>query len=133
MRKLMLIITAFICGCSSFKHPDMDKSKAVVETLIQKENSGDYAATTQYYTDDFNKSEPLDVRTTKFQQLHDALGDYISAACVKAVDSTDLNDFPSVYLEYKVKHSKLTSDERFMVIREEGSLKVELHNIMQGM
>src|SRR5579863_7182554 len=101
MRKLMLIITAFICACSSFKHPDMDKSKALVETLIQKENSGDYAATGQYYTDDFNKGEPLDVRTTKFKQLHDAMGDYVSAECIKAADSNDLNDFPSVYLEYK--------------------------------
>jgi len=128
----MLIITAFICGCTSFKHPDIAQSKTVAEALIQKENSGDYAGTAQYYTDDFNKSEPLAARTEKFQKLHDALGDYVNAECVKSTDSTDLNDFPSVYLQYRVKHSKLTSLENFMVIREGGSLKVELHNIMQA-
>jgi|SRR5581483_6661600 len=132
MKTIALFIPVLlICSCSSFKHPDINESKKVAEALIQKENSGDYSKMSQYYTDDFNKAESPEVRAGKFGTLHDALGDYQSAECIKAVDSTDLNDFPSVYLQYKVKHSKLTSVENFMVIREEGNLKVELHNIMQ--
>lgn len=131
MKNTVLLIAALICGCSSFKHPDINESKKVVEALIQKENSGDYSNMSQYYTDDFNQTESEQMRVDRFRSLHEALGDFVSDECVKSNDSTDLNDFPSVFLQYKVKHSKLTSVENFMVIREEGNLKVEQHNIVQ--
>lgn len=132
MKKLSIILVALLCGCSSVMHPDKEKSKAVVEALIQKENSGDYAGTSQYYTDDFNKSETIEARTDKFQKLHDALGDFISMELVKATDSTDPNDFPCVTLVYKVKHNKVNSLETFTVIKEEGNLKVEQQSIAQA-
>jgi len=131
MKKLSIILAALLCGCSSITHPDMTKAKTVVEALIQKENSGDYSGTAQYYTDDFNKSETPEARTDKFTKLHDALGDFVSAELIKASDSTDPNDFPCVELRYKVKHSKLNSIEEFTVIKEEGNLKVEQHTIAQ--
>ena len=109
----------------------MEKSKTMVEALIQKENSGDYAGTSQYYTDDFNKSETMEARTDKFKKLHDALGDYVSTELLKVTDSTDPNDFPCVELRYRVKHNKLNSIEEFTVIKEEGNLKVEQHTITQ--
>jgi hypothetical protein len=131
MKKLSFITVVLLFGCSAMTHPDMAKSKAVVEALIQKENSGNYAGTSQYYTDDFNKSETPEARTDKFQKLHDALGDFTSAELLKASDSTDPNDFPCVELRYRVKHSKLNSIEEFTVIKEEGNLKVEQHTITQ--
>ena len=131
MKYTPLVFATLLCSCSAIIHPDINQSKTLVESLIQKENSGDYAGTSQLYTDGFNKSEPIESRTTKFKEMHDALGDLKSVECLKAVDSTDLNDFPSVYLKYRVKHSKLNSIEEFTVIKEEGSLKVEEHSVVK--
>ena len=131
MKKTLIVITAFVCGCSALVHPDQTKSKALVEALIQKENSGDYAGTSQYYTDEFNKSESIEARTDKFKRLHDALGDYKSMELVKVRDTTDANDFPAVDLIYRVKHTQLNSLEEFTVISEAGTYKVEEHGITQ--
>lgn len=131
MKKLAVILTALLCACSAIMHPDKEKAKAVAEALIQKENSGDYAGTSQYYTDGFNKSEPIETRTSKFKDLHDALGDFKSMECIKATDTTDANDFPAIDLVYRVKHSKLNSIEEFTVITEEGKLKIEEHSVVK--
>jgi hypothetical protein len=131
MKKIAVILTALFCACSALVHPDKEKAKAVVEALIQKENNGDYASTSQYYTDGFNKSEPIETRTAKLQQLHDGLGDFKSMELIKASDTTDANDFPAVDLIYRVKHTKLNSIEEFTVITEEGNLRVEEHSVVK--
>src|ERR1700679_4246179 len=106
MKKTLIVITTFVCGCSALVHPDQTKAKALVEALIQKENSGDYAGTSQYYTDEFNKSESIDTRTAKFQKLHDVFGEFKSMDLIKERDTTDANDFPAVDIIYIVKHTK---------------------------
>ena len=131
MKKLSFITVVLLFGCSAMTHPDMAKSKAVVEALIQKENSGDYAGTSQYYTDEFNKSESIEARTDKFKRLHDALGDYKSMELIKERDTTDANDFPAVDIIYRVKHAKGNSIEEFTVISEAGTYKIEEHGITQ--
>lgn len=130
MKKFPVILVAFFCACS-FTHPAINNSKKVAEALIKAENSGDYTSMSKFYTDDFNKAQSLAQRTARFQQLHEVLGDFVSDSCIKAVDSTDLNDFPCVFLKYKVQHTKLVSYEYFEIIKEEGNLKAEVHNIMQ--
>ncbi len=125
------LIILLYCGCSSVEHPNIGDCKKVAETLIKDENNGDYSSMSKFYTDDFNKAQSLDERTARFQQLHTALGDFVSDTCVRANDSNDLNDFPCVYLKYKVQHTKLTSYESFEIIKAQGELKAEVHNIMQ--
>ncbi len=131
MKKTLIVITTFVCGCSALVHPDQTKAKALVEALIQKENSGDYAGTSQYYTDEFNKSESIEARTAKFQKLHDVFGEFKSMDLIKERDTTDANDFPAVDIIYRVKHTKGNSIEEFTVISEAGTYKIEEHGITQ--
>jgi hypothetical protein len=127
MKKLPLFIGLLLCGCLG--KMDNNKAKTIVEALIQKENSGDYQSMSQFYTNDFNEGEPVDSRTTKFKTLHDSFGDMTSMEALSVRDSTDPNELNCVYLVYRVKHAKMNTVEKFTVINDEGTYKVEQHSI----
>lgn len=133
MKKSFLFFIVLITGCflAGYK-VDPAKAKALIESLEQKIASGDYAGTAQYYGDVMNRSETTEQRVEKFKSLHDVLGDYQSMECISVKDTTDANDIPCLYLVYRIKHTKLTSIESFMVEVEEGQYKVEMHNINKG-
>jgi|GEM_PF-1281256 hypothetical protein len=131
MKKILILFVILIAGCSWFKKLDPVKAKTVVEALEQKIGAGDYAGLSQYYSDEMNSSETTEQRADKFQKLHDAMGDFQSMECVYAKDSTDGNDINCVNLEYKVKHTKMTSVEDFIVIDAGTGYKVSMHMIRQ--
>jgi len=131
MKKYAVLFAVIIAGCSWFNKLDTNKAKTVVEALEQKIAAGDYAGLSQYYSDEMNSSETTEQRADKFKKLKDAMGDFQSMECVYAKDSTDGNDINCVLLEYKVKHTKMTSIEEFMVIDAGTAYKVEMHMIKQ--
>ncbi len=130
MKTIIMLPAICLCACSAIVHPGINESKKVAETLIKLESSGDYTSMSKYYTDEFNKSESPEERAAKFKDLHNMLGDFVGDTCVRAADSTDLNDFPCVFLKYRVTHTKLASYEEFEIIKDRGELKAEVHNIM---
>ena len=78
-----------------------------------------------------SRSETTEQRVAKFKELHNVVGDFQSMECISAKDSTDENDIPCVFLRYKIKHTKITTIEDFMVEPEEGQYKIEMQNIQQ--
>lgn len=129
MKKLFVAIAVAVIGFSSCGKVEPDKAKALVENLIRTIDSGDYAGTSKYYTDEFNAGESLDARTEKYKTLKGAFGGVQSIQCVSEKDSTDIFDRPTVYLVYKVKHTKLTSVEVYSVVSQNGDYKVEQQDI----
>ena len=130
MKKLLLLLTLFVCGCAVFSKVNLKKAEAVVQKLIKAENNGDYQSTSQYYTDDFNHAEPLQARNAKFKELHDTFGDMTGVELISAKDTTDPSDWPCARIIYRVKHTRLNSVETFIVIWDKGHYKVEAHNIV---
>jgi hypothetical protein len=128
-KKLAFIFVLLLAASCSL---DQSRAKATVEALEQKINAGDYAATSQYYSEGMNSSESVDQRAEKFKKLHDVFGDFVSMECVSATNATDPNDQPCLNLEYKVKHTKMTSIEDFTIVSEGGSYKVTVHDIKQN-
>ena len=133
MKKVAILLTLTLCACHAITKIDQQKAQTLVQQLIKAENSGDYAGTSKYYTDDFNASEPMDARNAKFKQLHDAFGDMTGMELISSKDTTNANDWPCAHIIYRVKHTKLNSIEGFSVIWDKGDYKVEAHNIgMEG-
>jgi uncharacterized protein YceK len=131
MKKLAIIFAVVIAGCSSVMKLDQQKAKDLVEALEQKINSGDYAGTTQYYSEVMNRNQTPDQLAEKFKKIKAAVGDFVSMECISCKNGTDENDMPCVNLVYTVKHTKVNTTEGFTVVREEGGYKVSLHDIAQ--
>ncbi len=131
MKKLFVLLTVFAIACFGCGKVDQGKAKTLVETLIHTIDSGDYAGTSKFYTDEFNAGESIDVRTQKYKDLKDAFGNFVSMECISVKDSTDPDDRPIVQLVYKVKHTKLTSLEAYTVVSQAGDYKVEQQDIKQ--
>jgi len=131
MKKLFVVLSIVIMACISCGKVEPNKAKALVQSLIQKIDSGKYAETSSYYTDEFNAGESLDVRTEKYEKLKEVFGDVVSMECILEKDSTDFTDRPIVELVYRIKHTKLTSLEVYTVVSQNGDLKVESQDIKQ--
>jgi hypothetical protein len=129
MKKFAFIFALVLAaGCSI----DQSKAKTAVEGLEQKLSTGDYAGTAPYFSDQMKVSETADQRVEKFKNLHDAVGDFVSMECISSKNATDPNDQPCVNLEYKVKHTKVTTTEDFTVVKEEGNYKISEYDIKQN-
>ncbi|HTB32184.1 MAG TPA: hypothetical protein VK808_09170 [Bacteroidia bacterium] len=131
MKKLFLLLPVIAITCFGCGKVDQSKAKTLVETLIHTIDNGDYAGTNKFYTDEFNASESIEVRTQKYKDLKDAFGNVTSLECVSVKDSTDPDDRPIVMLMYKVKHTKLTSMEAYSVVSQNGDYKIEQQDIRQ--
>lgn len=131
MKKLFVVLSIVAIGCISCGHVDEGKAKVLVENLIRTIDSGDYAATSKFYSEEFNAGESLALRSEKYQTLREAFGSVQSMQCISVKDSTDQDDRPIVQLIYKVNHTKLPSIEAFSVVSQNGDYKVEQHDIKQ--
>jgi hypothetical protein len=131
MKKLFVILTVVAIACFGCGKVDQSKAKALVENLIHTVDSGNYAGTSKYYTDEFNAGESIDARAQKFKDLKDAFGNVVSMECISAKDSTDADDRPIVQLMYKVKHTKMPSLEAYTVVSQNGDYKVEQQDVRQ--
>ncbi len=131
MKKLFLLLPVIAIACFGCGKVDQSKAKVLVENLIHTIDSGDYANTNKFYTDEFNAGESIDVRSQKYKDLKDAFGNLTSLECISTKDSTDPEDRPIVMLMYKVKHTKMTSLEAYSVVSQNGDYKVESQDIRQ--
>jgi hypothetical protein len=131
MKKLFFLFAITIIACVGCGKVDPEKAKELVTALIQKIDSGKYAETSGYYTDEFNAGESLGVRTEKFKKLKEVFGDVETIECISEKKSVDPDDRPTVQLVYKIKHTNLTSLEAFTVVSQAGDYKVEQHDIKQ--
>lgn len=129
MKKLFVILSILCLATWGCGHVDQTKAKVLVESLIQKIDSGKYDQTSAYYTDEFNGGESLNMRAAKYQELKDAFGTVTSMQCISIKDSTDPDDRPIVKLIYRVKHTKLTSIEAYSVVSQNGDYKVEEQDV----
>jgi hypothetical protein len=131
MKKIFVVFAVLLMACSTFTNLDQVKAKALTDELIQKINAGDYANLGQYYTNDMNEGESTDTRTAKFQKLKDAEGDFQSMEVQSEKNSTTDNGLPCVVLVYKIKRTKLTTIETYVVVSDGGGYKVAEQKIEQ--
>jgi hypothetical protein len=131
MKKLIYLFAVILIACIGCGKVDPTKAKELVQTLIQKIDSGKYAETEKFYTDEFNASESLEARAEKYKKLKEVFGNVVSVECISEKKSIDPDDRPIVELLYKVKHTNLTSLEAYTVVSQAGDYKIEQQDIKQ--
>jgi hypothetical protein len=130
MKKILVVLLSIsLVACSG--KLDESKAKAVVEDLIQKVDKGDYEGARKLYSEDFASSETSEVRADKFKQLKEVFGEVQSMEMTEAVENAE-GDQAAMTLTYKIKHSKRTSVEKFVVVLEEGEYKIARQAVEAG-
>ncbi|MCX6290916.1 MAG: hypothetical protein NT126_04050 [Bacteroidetes bacterium] len=123
---LFLLILAS-CGMGKI---DAGKAKILVGGLLHDVKTENYAALDNYYSSSFNASEPLDKKEEKFRQLKSAMGAMISYEPMSSKESYDSDKgINQLELKYKVKYVRVTVQETFLVINDEGESKIIFQNI----
>ena len=129
MKKLILLISILSLWACSTDKLDTEKGKAAVEILIRKIDREEYKDLSPLYSDDFNAGESLEARTEKFKKLRQALGEVQSLELTEAKNEAVPGDESKLTLTYKIKRSRISSVETFVVILEDGKYKVFDHSI----
>ncbi len=122
------MLTTLFLGCGMNK-PEVEKAKELAQKLLNDVKSENFTAINQYYTDSFNDSQPLDLKTDKYNKLKEALGALESFEFIGSKENNAIDNLPAIDLTYKVKYSRITVKFLFTIIKDEGKYKITFQNI----
>lgn len=126
---LALLFLFYLSSCSITK---INQSEAIklVEGLLNDLKNENYESVDRYFSSSFNESEPLDKKKEKYNHLKEVMGPMQSYELLSAKEQYD-NDkgINQLQLIYKVKCKKVLVKETFLVVSDEGSLKIIFQNI----
>ncbi len=121
-----LLITFFSCSSEKL---EISEAKKTVENLIVEIDKENYQKIEDFYTANFNASEPLNTRIEKLKKLKKAKGNISSIFIIDSISEANFGEEAKVILTYKIKNTKLNLLEKFTVVKEEGKYKVAEHSV----
>ncbi|MBC7861526.1 MAG: hypothetical protein IAF38_01050 [Bacteroidia bacterium] len=132
IKSLIAITTVILlasCGAASDK-VEIAKAKDVCEKTITAIDKGEFDnVKDNYYSTEFSAGTSKEDLTGKFTKLKEACGDLVSYT-LKDSSSTAEIGFPAqAVLTYEVKHSKVTTTEKFVVINQFDSYRISSHSV----
>ena len=106
----------------------MNQAKACTEKYLEAVRSENYLEADKYYSQLFSESETPEERIEKMKKLTEVMGKITS---FQLTDSAEKNegDEQLIMFTYKVKHTKINSIEKFMVMKNEGGYEITGHDI----
>ncbi len=125
----LFFLMNFLSSCGS-KEVKTDEAKKLVETLLTDLKNENYDRVDDYFTSSFNQSENMEVKVQKFIRLLDTTGPIESFEFVSEEKKYDeASGYNQCSLIYKVKCSRTTLKETFIVVSDEGKLGIIFYNL----
>jgi hypothetical protein len=125
-----ILIYAFLIGFTACTVAlDESKAKAVVENLLQEIDNSNYKSLKDYYTTSFYEGEPSKLRNKKYLQLKEALGGLMTYEVLEVENISNFGEPAQILLTYRIQRTRVSSIEKFVVIKEDGAYKVSSHGI----
>jgi hypothetical protein len=120
-----LIILLYSCSLTEI---DSEKARAVTEGYLNAVISGDLKGALNFYSSEYDEDATPEKRMEKLQRLQEVMGPVLS---FQLTDSGKINagDLPAMSFTYSVKHPKINSTEKFIVVREGSDYKISAHDI----
>ena len=124
----VIILCLFIASCAlKVNEPEARKKAEALLTDLKNEN---YANIDKYYTDLSNESEPLEKKTERFRQLKETTGAIRSFEFMDSKETYDSDKgLNELQLRYKVICERVTVQQTFLFINDEGDSKIIFQNI----
>ncbi|HET6244331.1 MAG: hypothetical protein H0V01_05835 [Bacteroidetes bacterium] len=130
MKKLLVVILiAFSIVACETENIDQPKAEQAVETLINFIKLEEYENVSNLYTVSLNSGESLEDRTEKLKMLRNAMGILKSYELIEAEQTAEFAEQVKLNLTYKIKYARVTSIEKFSIIKEDGNYKIARHDI----
>jgi len=128
--KYLTFISFLIMLASCALNVDKEKAQKLTQSYLEDVKNGNYNSINQYYTSSFNESEPLEKKIEKFNRLKEVMGAIQSYELISTKENKDADKgINELELKYKVKCEKLTVEETFLVVNDEGKEKIMFQNI----
>ncbi len=128
MKTLMLCCVLFtFTACSD--QLDETEAKAVVENLLQEIDNENYESLAEFYSNSFNDGESIEKRAEKFDKLKSILGGLMAFEVIETENLANFGEPAQVLLTYRIQRTKVSSIEKFVVIKESGAYRVTSHGI----
>lgn len=129
IRLIAFLFILFSIACTPSKI-NKDEALKLTDNLMNDLKSGNYQNVDAYFSSSFNNSEPFDKKIVKYKRLKEVMGSMESFELMSATEEYDaeagVNQFKVIY---KVKCSRVTAKETFLVVKDEGDLKIVFQNI----
>ncbi len=129
MKNIFLIIfVAFLfSGCGKI---DPQKARTLVENLLADRKAENYSSLDKYYSSSFNDTEPTDKKVEKLKQLKETVGSIKSFELVSSKERFNQDsNINELELKYKIICERTTVEETYLIINDEGDLKIIFQNI----
>lgn len=127
MKKLLILCASVLLfSCSQSVDEVVAKEKAA--QLLELIKNHEYEKTADYYSPQFNESESVSARKSKFEEIENASGKMLSIEHLNTADRT-IDDRHVIELTYKVKCENTTLNETLLMANEEGDVKVIAHSV----
>jgi len=125
----LILSVLFLSSCELGKIDEV-KSRSMVEQLLTDLKNENYSSLDKYYTSSFNESEPQEQKIEKFRQLKETMGNIKSFELLSSKKQHDPDKgINQLELKYKVVCERVTVQETYLVINDEGEEKIIFQNI----
>jgi hypothetical protein len=129
MKKYTVILSLCILSSCALK-VNQNEAKKVAESLLTDLKEHRYDDIDKYYTDLSNESEPREKKIERFRQLEQVTGPIKSFTFINANEEYDSDKgLNQLTLRYKVECEKVTVQQTFLFINDEGNSKIIFQNI----
>jgi hypothetical protein len=127
---IVYLCLAFLISSCGLGKVDKDKGIAVAEGLLNDLKTENYTDIDKYYMNSFNASEPLDRKVAKFKRLREVMGPIQSFQLKDAKEEYDsVKGINQLLLTYSLVCTKVTATQTFLIINDEGDMKIMFQNI----
>lgn len=126
---LFLLMTILFSACFLGK---VDKEKGIqfANQLLDDLKKEDYSRIDSYYAASFSENEPTEKKIEKFRRLREVMGPMKSYELLEAKEKHDSDtSLNQLILKYKVVCEKVTALQTFVIINDEGQLKIIFQNV----
>lgn len=124
-----LFVALVFTSCSLGK-VDKQKGLALANQLLTDIKNEDYSRIDSYYAPAFSEEEPTEKKIEKYKRLRQAMGPMESFELLEAKEKHDSDTgLNQLILKYKVVCEKVTALQTFVIINDEGQLKIIFQNI----
>ncbi len=128
--KLFIAITAFSFASCSTDNLDVTKAKESAENCLRAIDQGDYTSvTSEYYSSELASSESSAELTDKFKKLKEVTGAMQSFELRESAMEAAIGEESKIILVYTVKHARISTNEKFIIVLESGKYKIASHDI----
>ena len=128
--KLLIIAIVFAFASCSTDKLDVAKAKESAENCLKAIDKGDYTAvTSEYYSSELASAESVAELSDKFKKLKEVTGEMQSFELKESDSQAVMGEESKVLLTYSVKHARVTTVEKFIVVLESGKYKIASHDI----